>query len=153
MKIVEFVGADARKFRESIEIFCSDDYKLAQRAGWAVSYCAELNPKLARPHLKKLLDHLERDDVHDAVRRNVARLLQYVEIPENLLGRAYSQCVDLVDDLNAPLAVRAFALNVATNIARKEPDLRRELRLVVKKHLPYAPASFRVCAREILSAV
>ena len=153
MKIVEFIGADAEKFKELVEIFCSDEYKLAQRAGWALTYSAELNPKLTRPHLKKLLDQLERDDVHDAVKRNVVRLLQYVEIPEKLLGRVYAHCVDLVDDLDAPIAVRVFALSAATRIARSEPDLQRELRLVVKKHLPYATAAFRVRAREILSAV
>lgn len=151
MRIVGFIGADAGKFRELVEIFCSGDYKLAQRAGWALTYSAELNPRLTRPHLEKLLDQLERDDVHDAVRRNVVRLLQYVEIPENLLGRVYSHCFDLVDDLNAPVAIRVFALTVATKIARAEPDLQRELRLVVKKHLPHATAAFRVRAREILS--
>lgn len=153
MKIVGFVGADAEKFKELIEIFFSDEYKLAQRAGWAVTYCAEFHPELARPHLEKMLDQLERDDVHDAVKRNVVRSLQYIEIPENLLGRAYCHCLDLVDDLNAAIAIRAFALTVVTKIAKAEPDLRRELRLVVKKHLPYAPAAFRVRAREILSAV
>lgn len=152
MKIVEFIGEDAGKFEELVEIFCSGDYRLAQRAGWALTCSAELNPELARPHLEKLLDQAERTDVHDAVRRNVLRLLQYVEIPENLLGRAYSDCVDLVDDLNAPIAIRVFALSVATKIARSEPDLQRELRLIVKKHLPYATAAFRVRAREILSA-
>lgn len=151
MRIVEFIGADAGKFSELVGIFCSDDYKLAQRAGWALTYSAELHPKLARPHLEKLLDQLERGDVHNAVKRNVVRLLQYVEIPENLLGRVYCQCLDLVDDLNAPIAIRVFALSAATRIARSEPDLQRELRLVVKKYMPYATAAFRVRAREILS--
>lgn len=152
MKIVEFIGEDARKFKELAEIFLSDEYVPAQRAGWAVSYCGERHPHLVLPYLEKMLDCLERDDVHDAVKRNVVRLLQYVEIPGDLLGRTYCHCVDIIENIDAPLAVRAFALLVAAKIARREPDLLRELQLIVKKHLPYAPASFRVRARKILSA-
>lgn len=153
MKIVEFIGEDAGKFKELIKIFISDEYLLAQRAGWALSYCAELHPQMVKPYLGKLLDQLERNDVHDAVKRNVVRLLLYVEIPEKLLGRAYCHCVDLIDDINAPIAVRVFALLVAANISDGEPDLRRELQLIVKKHLPYAPAALRNRAGKILAAV
>lgn len=152
MKVVEFIGEDTRKFKELAKIFLSDEYVLAQRAGWALSYCVEFHPDLARPYLERMLDCLERGDVHDAVKRNVVRILQYVEIPARLLGRAYCHCVDFIEDVDAPLAVRAFALMVAAKIARTEPDLLRELQLIVKKHLPYAPASFRVRARAILSA-
>lgn len=152
MKIAGFIGADADKFNKLIKIFFSDEYVLAQRAGWAVSYCAEQNPQLIRPYLKKLLDRLERDDVHDAVKRNIVRLLQYVEIPEKLLGRVYSQCIELADDLNAPAAVRVFALTVAAKIAEGEPDLQRELKLVVEKHLPYSTAAFHRRAKAILNA-
>lgn len=152
VRIVEFVGSDARRFKKLVEIFLSDEYVLAQRAGWAVTYCAELHPRLARPYLEKMLDRLERDDVHDAVKRNVARLLQYAEIPERLLGRTYSQCLDLTGDIKAPIAVRAFAMLVAARIAAGEPDLQRELCLVLEKHMPHAPAAFRARARKILSA-
>lgn len=151
MRIVEFIGEDSGKFNELISIFLTGEYRLAQRAAWAVNYCAEFHPRLIYPHLEKLLDQLERNDVHAAIKRNVVRLLQYVEIPENLLGRVYSQCLDLIDNADEPVATRAFALTVATDIAANEPDLQRELRLVVKKHLPYTSAAFHQRARRILS--
>lgn len=150
MRIVEFIGEDTEKFKELAEAFFSNESVLAQRAAWAVSYCAELHPELIYPYLDKLLDQLERRDVHDAVKRNVMRLLQYIEIPERLLGRVYSHCVDLVDDPDESIAARAFALTVAANIAGTEPDLRRELQLIVKKHLPCAPAALRKRAGRIL---
>jgi hypothetical protein len=56
----------------------------------------------------------------------------------------------LLDDADQPAAVRAFAMTVATRIAKSEPDLMNELRLIVSKHLPHATAAFRVRAREIL---
>ena len=106
-------------------------------------------PELIRPYLPKLLDCLARDDMHDAVKRNVLRLLQRVEIPRRLAGKVYSHCVDLIDDAFEPAAVRAFALTVAARIVKSEPDLMNELRLVVRKH-PHTTAAFQKRAREIL---
>ena len=150
MAIVEYIGEDPKRFAELMKVFFAGDYRLTQRAAWPMNYCAELHPKLILPYLPKLLDCLEREDMHDAVRRNVVRLLQYIEIPKRLTGRVYAHCVDLLDDADQPAAVRAFAMTVATRIAKSEPDLMNELRLIVSKHLPHATAAFRVRAREIL---
>ena len=150
MAIVEYIGDDARRFAELMKLFFSGEYRLAQRAAWTMSHCAEQRPELIRPYLPKLLDCLKRDDAHDAVRRNIVRLLQYVEIPRRLAGKVYSHCVDLIDDADQPVAVRAFALTVAARIAKSEPDLMNELRLIVRKHLPHTTAAFQKRARAIL---
>jgi hypothetical protein len=149
--IVEFIGDDQKRFAELMTLFFTGEYRLTQRAAWPMSYCAELHPELIRPYLPKLLDCLERDDQHDAVKRNVLRLLQYIEIPKRLAGKVYAHCVDFIDDPNEPIAVRAFAMTVAARIAKSEPDLLNELRLIVSKHLPHSSAAFKVRARKILS--
>jgi hypothetical protein len=150
MAIVDFIGDDPRRFAELMKSFFAGDYRLTQRAAWPMNYCAERYPDLIRPYLPKLLDCLERDDMHVAVKRNVVRLLQYIEIPRRLVGNVYAHCVDLIDDAYELVAVRAFALTVAARIARSEPDLLNELRLIVRKHLPHATAAFQKRAREIL---
>jgi hypothetical protein len=150
MAIVEFIGDDAQRFAELMKIFFAGEYRLTQRAAWPMNSCAERHPALIHPYLPKLLDCLERDDMHDAVKRNVTRLLQYIEIPKRLAGKVYAQCVDLIDDADQPVAVRAFALSVAARIAKSEPDLLNELRLVVRKHLPHTTVAFQKRAREIL---
>ena len=150
MAIVEFIGDDAGRFAELMKLFFGGEHRLTQRAAWPMNYCAERRPELIRPYLPKLLDCLKRDDLHDAVKRNVVRLLQYIEIPPRLMGKVYGHCVDLVDNSYEPVAVRAFALTVAARIAKSEPDLMNELRLIVRKHLPHTTAAFQKRAREIL---
>ena len=150
MAIVEFIGDDTTRFAELMKLFFAGEYRLTQRAAWPMNYCAERYPALIQPYLPKLLDCLEREDMHDAVKRNVMRLLQYIEIPKRLTGRVYARCVDFIDDSYQPVAVRAFALTVAARIAKSEPDLLNELRLIVSKHLPHATAAFQKRAREIL---
>jgi len=150
MAIVEYIGDDARRFAELMKLFFAGDYRLTQRAAGTMNHCVERRPELIKPYLPKLLDCLKRDDMHDAVKRNVVRLLQYVEIPRRLMGKVYAHCVDLVDDACEPVAVRAFALTVAARIAKSEPDLMNELRLVVRKHLSHTTAAFHKRAREVL---
>jgi hypothetical protein len=151
MRIVQYVGNDPERFRELMTIFLGKEYRPTQRASWAVNYCAEHHPELVKPYLAKLISLLENNDGHNAIRRNVARLLQFVEIPAKLRGRAYAACYDLVDDPKQPVAVRVFAMTVAANIARDEPDLMSELRLVCGKYLRSASAGFHARARKVLA--
>jgi hypothetical protein len=150
MAIVEYIGDDPARFAELMDVFFAGEYRTTQRAAWPLNYCAERNPRLICPYLDRLVDLLARKDVHNAVRRNIARLLQFIEIPEHLHGKVYSLCVDLVDNAEEPVAVRVFALTVAANIAKPEPDLTGELKLIVEKHLPHTTPAFRARARRIL---
>ena len=143
MKIVEFIGADEKRFAELMKIFFAGEYRLTQRAAWSLNYCAEQHPELIQPYLPKLLNCLNRDDVHNAVKRNIVRLLQFIEIPKKSHAKVYSLCIDLVDNPNEPVAVRVFAMTVAARIAKSEPALMNELRLIVRQHLPHSTAAFQ----------
>ncbi|HXX64670.1 MAG TPA: hypothetical protein VEO56_12815, partial [Bacteroidota bacterium] len=50
----------------------------------------------------------------------------------------------------APVAIKALSLSVIARIARREPELQRELRLVIEQQLPYAGAAIRARARHVL---
>ena len=150
MAIVEFIGDDPQRFAELMKVFFEGDYRLTQRAAWPMNYCAEQHSNLIQAYLPKLLDCLDRDDMHEAIRRNIMRLLQYVEIPKRLSGKIYDQSVNLLDDPDQPIAVRVFAMSVAARIAKPEPDLMNELRLIIRKHLPHSTAAFRARAKQVL---
>lgn len=151
MRIVRYVGSDGEKFSVLMDIFFNGEYRMTQRSAWAVNYCVQYHPELIKPYLNKCIDLLPKKQVHAAVRRNVVRLLQYVEIPKKLQGKVYSHCLDLIDDLKEAIAVKAFAVSVATKIAKKEPSLVNELQLVIKKHLPHTTVAFHKRALDILS--
>jgi hypothetical protein len=151
MRVVRYVGSDGKKFAELMEIFFRGEYRMMQRAAWPVSYCVKDHPELIKSYLNKCIDLLSEKQGHVAVRRNVVRLLQYVEIPQRLKGKVYSHCIDLIDDLKEAIAVKAFALTVATKIAKSDPALISELQLVVKKHLPHTTVAFHKRSLDILS--
>ena len=90
-----------------------------------------------------LIKQLERDDAHVAVKRNVARLFQFVDIPKRYHGRVFDACYNLLDNPNQPVAVRVFSMTVAAKLAENEPELLDELRLVAAKYPQAATAGFR----------
>jgi hypothetical protein len=93
---------------------------------------------------------LDADDVPVAIQRNTMRLLQYCEIPPRFHGTLIDRCFDYVKDRSTPIAVRALSMTVLHRLIEKEPDLRKELRIILEDELPYASAAFVSRARKIL---
>lgn len=149
-KIATYVGDDPERFAVLMKHMLGSVYRLAQRAAWPVSYCIQKHPKLIEPYWGKLAGQLEREDAHVAVRRNVARLLQFVEIPKRYQGRIFEACFELFADTTQPVAVRCFSLSVAANLAKGKPDLFEELRLVAAQHPETATAGVRSRVRNVL---
>ena len=149
-KIADYVGDDTSRFDELIKLMLGPVYRVSQRAAWPVSYCIERHPALVKPYFNVLIKQLERDDAHVAVRRNVARLLQFVDIPKRYQGRIFDACYNLLADPAETVAVRVFSMTVAAKLAENEPALLDELRLVATKYPQAATAGFRSRARRVL---
>lgn len=151
-RIAEYVGNDPVRFAELMESFLSEDQELSRRAAWVLSHCADRHASLIEPHLEAMIRNL-RNDVHVAVRRNTVRVLQEVEIPDELLGEAADICFGYLADHHEAIAVKVFAMTVLANICRREPDLGNELKLLIEEQLPYASAGFRSRAKRILAGL
>jgi hypothetical protein len=148
-RIVDWVGDDPARFKQLMQLFLGDVYRITQRAGWPLSNCIEKYPELVKPYFSQLLKQVERDDVHIAVKRNVVRLLQFVEIPKRHEGRIFDACYRLLDDPKEPVAVRVFSMTVAAKIAKRSPELMDELKLVAMKYPDLMTPGFRARMRHV----
>ena len=152
-RIARWGGGDRGRFARLMKLFLKGEYRVTQRAAWPVGICAEAHPALVQPYLGKMITRMQETGVHEAVRRNVVRILQDVEIPHRLLGRVATVCFDYLASADSSIAVQSFSMTVLSRIASAEPDLRRELRLVIEQKLPFAGAGFRACARRVLEGI
>ena len=151
MKIADWIGGDPKKFAELMGLFLTAEYRVVQRSAWIVSHCAEKHPALIKPWLSKMVKRAGEKNVHDAVKRNVVRVLQFIEIPRSLQGRVANLCFTFLDDPKEPIAVKAFSMTVLAEIAKCEPDLRHEISLVIEQMLPYGSPGIQARARKILN--
>lgn len=137
MKIVRFVGADKNRFIKLLNVFFKGEYRITQRAAWPLSYIAIANPNLIRPHLIKLIKKLNEEGNHPAIKRNILRIFQEIEIPEKHYGILVDICFKFLLDKKQPIAIRAFAITIAAKISEGYPDLKKELLIVLNEMHKY----------------
>lgn len=141
-KIVNYVGHDPKRFSELVDVFLQGPYLVTQRAAWPLSYCIEQYPDLLQPHFRKILAQLGKKNIHDSVKRNTLRMLQFVRVPKAWQGITTDLCLTFLANAREPVAIRVFAMTVLANITSEVPELKNELILLIEYHLPYASAGF-----------
>ena len=150
LAIVDYIGKNEMRLKELLAVFALGNVRLTQRAAWPLSYVAEKEPALIKTHLKFIISLLDKP-LHVAVKRNIIRLLQDVEVPEKLLGPVADKCFKYVIDKKETIAVRAFAIKVLYNICVKEPALKNELIPILEDILPYGSPGLKHRSKEYLS--
>jgi hypothetical protein len=148
--LVRWVGKDQSRFKQLMELFLEGESQPAQKSAWIIGHCAELHPELVNPWLKAMIKKMRQPGLHGALKRNVVRILQFVDIPRGLQGMVANLCFEIIASMEEPIAVRTFSITVLANIAREEPALRKELEIVVRQMLPYSTPAFRARAKNIL---
>lgn len=140
--IAAAVADDPKLVSELVKLFLTDGYRISKRASNVFMTLAEKRPEVLAPHIKVLFRALRKPGASVAIRRNVVRLLQDVDVPKGIAGEVFSDCLERIVDPREAIATRAFAIRAAARIAESHAELRRELSLVLKEVLmqPTTPA-------------
>ena len=133
-----------------MEFFLKGPYRVTKRAAWPLSYSVERHPDLIKPHLRPIIKNLKTPGLPDSVKRNTLRFLQFIDVPASLHGTVLNACYGFLANKKEPIAVRVFAMSVLGNIAKAHPELRKELRIIIKDQLPYATPGFASRARKVM---
>jgi len=142
-KIMRYIGTDRKRFDALMKVFLGDNYRLTQWAGWPMSDLVKEHPELITPYLKPILKSIDKPGMHVAVKRNVMRVFQFIEIPKSVRGLAFDKAFGLYSDTSEPVAVRVFSMQVMCDIAMLEPELKNEVIIAIEEQLPFGSAAFR----------
>jgi hypothetical protein len=145
VKIARWIGTDPERMAEFLKVFLHGDELVTQRGAWVLGTLGDMHPDMLRPHLRMLIKKMREQGVHDAVKRNIVRYLSSIEIPPALLGTVVSVCFKYLEDPREAVAIKVHAMTVLAEVCKKEPDLERELRLIVAQQLATAEGAY--CAR------
>jgi len=143
LAIAAIVGNDRKKFQVVLDMMLGDNIRAQQLSAAVYYHCLK----------DLLLNKIEKDKIHDAVRRNIFRILQNGAIPEDLQGRIYNLCMSYVMDPKEVIAVRAFSMSTLHNICKSEPELSRELSIVVTEAMKCGRAAITIRGRKILKDI
>lgn len=149
-KIANYVLQDNKRFDELMEIFFSSDYRLNQRAAFAINISFDKSPYIINPYIQRLIKNLHRNDLHDAVKRNTIRILQFIELKEDLQGEIYQICFDYLISKDEPIAIKAFSMSVLANVCKSHPELKNELIPIIEDLIPYGSSGIKSRGKKIL---
>ncbi|HRI78954.1 MAG TPA: hypothetical protein PLR06_05400 [Cyclobacteriaceae bacterium] len=149
-RVVRYVGNNPIRFKELVDTFLKGPYRVTQRAAWPLSYCVESHPALIKPHLKSIINNLKTPGIPVSVKRNTIRLLQFIPIPRSLHGTVAEIGFNFLSDPKETIAVRVFSMTVLAHIAKEQPDIRKELQIVIEDQLPFGSAGFVSRANKVL---
>ena len=150
-RMVSYIKDDPEKFAELFDLFRNGKGLVAQRASWAVSYCAEQYPELIYPYCQEMVDYLQVPGIHDSIKRNILRTFQDINIPVTLEESLLELCFDYVINRREAVAIRVFAMQVLANLSERYPEIRNELKVIIEDELPYAKPAFVSRGRKILT--
>jgi hypothetical protein len=150
VKIVNWVGADKKRFAGLVHLFLTDEYRVVQRCAWPLSDIVIQHPALVKPYIGKFVALLSKQGMHDAVIRNILRLMQFIEIPAKYQGEVVNACFEFLIKSEYPIAFKAHAMTVLSNITKEEPELKRELKLVIGEMMKEGSAGIKARGRKVL---
>lgn len=153
LRIERWIGSDTRRFKRLMELFLNGEYRVVQRAARIISGCVQKDPDLVKPWLSVMVGKMQEPGAPDAVKRNVLRVLQHVEIPSYLLSTLIPFCFKELASAKSPIAVKAFAMTVLANAAKRKPDITPELRSILQQLAPGASPGLRVRSRNVLRII
>jgi len=152
LKIAAYIGNSPKRFDELMDCFFDDNWRLNQCSAYVLSFVAEKNIQLFDPYLEKAILNLKTPK-HDAVKRNTLRILQNYDIPEHLQGTIVDLAFDFLASPKEPIAIHVFSMGVIFNVAKKEPDLLHELKILIEEGMPNGSAGYRSKGGKILKYI
>jgi hypothetical protein len=148
-RIVRMVEENPDLIGKLVQLTLRKDFKIPARASWVLTHCYDTMPELVRPYLKELILATP-EFLHTGTRRNILRILSFEEIPEESQVFLLDHCLQWLISKKEPIAVKAHAMGILSNLALKEPDLKNEIIPVLLDILPDASMGIRARARQVL---
>jgi hypothetical protein len=115
-----------------------------------LSFVTDEHPEHIERNIDAILNRLYDKNTHVAVKRNVVRILQSVQIPKRLDAKVINFSMEYLSDLNETVAVRCFSMNVLVNMSEKYPEIKKELKAVIENRLKDPTGGLKVRARAVL---
>lgn len=140
------------RFKELMEIFTQENYRLNQRSAWIVGMVGEKKGDWLIPYFSTLVQCLEKP-IHNAISRNIYRSLQTIAVPEEFEGRVYDLALRDLSNTQSATAIKVFAMTVAFNISKSHIELQEELAWAIEEQLPYSSVGYASRARKTLKAI
>jgi len=150
-KIVKLVLSDKAYFKALMKCFFYGEYRICQRAAYPLLDLVLARPDWFKSYFQKILNKLNEEKNHPSILRNSVRILVELDIPKKYEMEFLDKAIMYIMDNDLPVAIRAFAITLAGQIAEQDKDLFEEVKMVVQEQMDYPQKpAFRFRAKKLL---
>lgn len=149
-EIIDWIDGSPEHFGDLMEVFFENNSRKNQYAASVMIHCVDKWDYLLTPYLEKLILNLQNQNLKDATKRNTVRVLQDVQIPENLQGILADICFQYLQKPSEAIAIKVFSMTIIHNLTKDYPELKEELQFILAEQMPFQSAGFRSRAGKIL---
>ncbi|MBF9222332.1 hypothetical protein [Hymenobacter ruricola] len=127
-RLTDYACAHPAQLAELLQLFWYGTPRERQLAADVLGWAGQRKPKWLLPHLPGLLAAGQPGQgQHPAIRRAVARVLQFVPVPEDWQALAFDTCLGMLTNATEPVATKAYAMSAAARLAAPYPELVQEV--------------------------
>ncbi len=153
---VKHLANEIAKSKENVDllmrVFLENEGLAARYASWVLQHVCDINPQLADPYQKKLLELL-RVEAHASVHRCALRALELIEIKEELVPEAIEIGFNYLIDVSQPIAMKVYSMGLLFNCCKPYPELLAELKMHIEEQLPRQSPGFKSKAKKVLAGI
>lgn len=149
-RIAAYIGTDTERFDELMQLIFHDEYRVVQRATYALKKVGDKYPKMILPYLEEMIPKLRQEEIHVAFRRNALSVIADLKIPEKYIGELADICFGFLESRKETIAVRAHSMTILEQVCEYEPELTNELVLLIEEFMPHESAGFKSRGKRIL---
>jgi len=131
-EMISFMDTHPEFFEEAIELAIEDKQPYSWRAAWLLWSCMEENDNRIQKYIKKIVDTLETKE--DGHQRELIKILLKMELKEDYESILFDHCMDIWEQINKTPSVRVNALKFVIKIAKKHPELVKEITFLTEDH-------------------
>jgi hypothetical protein len=149
-QVVEMVGEDYELYKELIGLILENVSPISEKAAWAMNHCFENEVGFFEDYFSEMTQVFAETNYSDSIKRNIVRVFQFIDIPEQFQASIINSCFALVTNKKSAIAVKAFSLGVLEKMVKLYPELKNELVVVIEDLLPKASSGLKNRGQHIL---
>lgn len=131
-KFLSYLANNPDKMEETFQLAFQSKAPVSWRAAWVLNHATQKNDTQIAAHQSQIIHILpSKEDGHQ---RELLKLLEKIEIKEDLEGVLFDSCVTIWESVEKSPSVRVIAFRVLAKVALKYPEMKNELAFLTQDH-------------------
>ena len=131
-EMISFMNNHPEYFEEAMVLAISDNQPYSWRAAYVLWSVIDENDKRVQKYIKKIVQAVKNKS--DGHQRELLKILLMMDLDEKYEGVLFDLCSDIWEQIEKAPSVRINALKMIINIAKKHPELYKEISFLMQDH-------------------